>query len=250
MARHGNLLTEDDVALAARLARVPPELALAIWQQESASGRNTKTSPRGAVGGFQLKPSTFKELIPNGDINDPVDNMQAGLMYLRKGLDKSGGDNEGAAQFYYHGSILPPGVEGPDSGPGTPTTRRYGKDVAARARSIALSRNDTSSSPTPSINTLATAPSSSTYTAGQDEPEVGPDLFGNDESEGNDLTAEYQQEDDTGGDIPQIAGLTQPLNSSSYMMGGSLDGMMNQMGSKDYELDKYIRSLVDQELKA
>src|SRR6185503_7132333 len=95
-----NSLSEDDVALAARLARVPPELALAVWQQESSSGRNTATSPKGAVGGFQVLPDTFKRYLPKGDINDPVDNMQAGLAVLRDGLDKSGGDPEGAAQFY------------------------------------------------------------------------------------------------------------------------------------------------------
>jgi len=53
-----------------------------IYQQESSSGGNTKTSNRGAVGGMQIIPSTFKLVAnPDWDINNPVDNARAGIRY-------------------------------------------------------------------------------------------------------------------------------------------------------------------------
>lgn len=142
-------LTSDEVATAAQLMGVPPELALAIWRQESSGGANTTTSPKGAVGGFQVMPKTFYAHMPGGDIYNPVDNMQAGLAVLAEGLTKANGDFAKAAQYYYHGKILPPGVEGPTSGNivgkdgklyPTPTTRAYGDEVARNAAKIAADR--------------------------------------------------------------------------------------------------------------
>ncbi len=240
-------ISEDDVALAAKLARVPPELALAVWQQESSSGRNAGVSPKGARGGFQLMPATFKEVMPSGSIDDPVDNMEAGLKYLRKGLDASGGDMEGAAQFYYHGSVLSPGIEGPNSGPGTPSTRGYGKSVVAKAKDIASRRNGFQSLAVAPSNQTSTAPDNSVFASlfGMDTGDDGGDEEG-DETAPDDEAIEGDYEVDTG-DVPDMPGLTQPLNPIAY--GGMNDMAANQAGMQDYDFDSLIRSLVDQELK-
>ena len=41
-------------------------------------------SPAGAGGLMQLLPATFAELLPQGDITDPDDNLDAGIRYLRE----------------------------------------------------------------------------------------------------------------------------------------------------------------------
>lgn len=226
MARPINLLP-DEVATAAELSGVPPELALAIWQQESSSGANAKTSAKGARGGFQVMPDTFRRYHPTGDINDPVDNMQAGLSVLADGLRQGGGDHEKAAQFYYHGRVLPPGVEGPTSGPGTPTVRQYGQQVAAKARNIVSARN-------PSLQQYAAAPANATDTQSSDEL-------------GLDNQYENVAENEPGmGDDVDIPGLTRGFNTTPFNHG--VDNMaMNQIGQEHYDVDQYIRKLVDDE---
>jgi hypothetical protein len=215
-------LTEDDVITAAQLAGVPPELALAIWGQESSSGRNAKTSSKGAVGDFQVMPATFRRYMPDGDINNPVDNMQAGLAVLADGLRKAKGDHEGAAQFYYHGRVLPEGAEGPNSGAGTPSTRQYGQQVVARAQEI-RQRNPALGKPTFVQPTLR---------LNEQEVQARKD------AEMEPLLTRTQN------DVPDIPGLTKPLNgaSSAYLPAiGEMD--------TNYDLDNYVRRIVDQEFK-
>lgn len=222
----------DEVATAAQLKGLPPELALAIWKQESGQNSSVGNSAKGAVGGFQVMPDTFNRYLPGGDINDPVDNMEAGLRVLADGHKRSGGSHEGTAQFYYHGKILPPGVEGPNSGPGTPTTRQYGQQVAAKAQQIAAQRG---SAPT-GMAALATAPGNTTATA-------APDDFG--------LADDFSQ------DGPQVAGLEQDVDipgltrgfNEGPFGGGEADLAMNEEGSQNYDLDQYIRKLVDDEFR-
>lgn len=211
-------LSEEDVIVAAQLAGVPPELALAVWGQESSSGRNAKTSPKGAVGDFQVTPATFRRYMPDGNINDPVDNMQAGLAVLADGLRKSQGDLEGAAQYYYHGRTLPEGVEGPTSGPGTPTTRQYGQQIAVRARGLR------------ERNKALGAPSymDSVWRLNEDEAQRKRD--------------EALEPHMLRTDLPDVPGLTKPLNGTSYLPAiASMD--------TNYDLDSYVRRIVDEEFK-
>ena len=42
------------------------DLARSIYQQESSSGKNTKTSNAGAVGGMQILPATFNSVADKG----------------------------------------------------------------------------------------------------------------------------------------------------------------------------------------
>lgn len=69
---------------------------------EVESGGNVGArSPRGAIGLTQLMPETAKEL--GVDPHDPIQNIEGGALYLRKGLDKFGGDYAQAIAGYNAG---------------------------------------------------------------------------------------------------------------------------------------------------
>lgn len=112
-------------------------LARSIYMQESGGGRNTKTSNAGAVGGMQILPSTFQEVLPGGNINDPYQNSVAGLRYIKKLNDMAGGDPSLVAAGYYGG---PGGMQKAKQGipvsdprnPNAPTTLEYAKQVTSR----------------------------------------------------------------------------------------------------------------------
>ena len=112
-------------------------LARSIYMQESSGGKNTKTSNAGAVGGMQILPGTFNEVLPGGNINDPYDNSRAGLRYIKKMNDLAGGDLTLTAAGYYGG---PGGLNKAKEGvavsdprnPNAPTTLQYAKQVTAR----------------------------------------------------------------------------------------------------------------------
>lgn len=252
-----NRLTADDVVTNAKLMGVPPSLALSVWQQESsrATGEKPVVSPKGAVGPFQVMPGTFKAYGPKGgDINDPVDNMLAGLSYLREGLRRSGGDPEGAAQFYYSGRILKPGERGPTSGPGTPDVRTYGQQVAS-ARGSTLDTGDQfgiSAYPNglPGTYMMGLPVEGQELKDLHDPDQEGPDMY---RWRPTDEEGEPEQDDEE--ETPGVpAGynryLTDFLPYEGGFGGGQDDEQMNLAGQQDYELDNYIRRLVDEEINA
>lgn len=109
-----------------------------IYQQESGSGKNTKTSNAGAVGGMQIIPGTFKSVADDGwDINNPEHNLRAGIRYAKQGFDAAGGDPVLAGAYYYGG---PGGMAKARQGvavsdprnPKAPNTLQYGQQVASR----------------------------------------------------------------------------------------------------------------------
>ena len=128
-----------DNAIAAE-AQSPEEEAYlrSIFQQESSSGANTKTSNRGAVGIGQIQPGTFKEVADKGwDINNPHHNAQASARYALKHFRDAGGNAIVAAAGYYGGpggaSKAKEGVARSDpQNPSAPDTIEYGKEVANR----------------------------------------------------------------------------------------------------------------------
>jgi len=114
------------------------DVARSIYQQESGSGKNTKTSNAGAVGGMQIIPATFKSVADKDwDINDPTQNARAGIRYVKQLFEQAGGDPALTAAGYYGG---PGGLEKARRGvavsdprnPDAPTTLQYGQQVAAR----------------------------------------------------------------------------------------------------------------------
>jgi SLT domain-containing protein len=58
-------------------------VARSIFQQESSSGANVKTSNAGARGPMQVLPATFKAYNPQGNIDNPYDNSVGGLRYIK-----------------------------------------------------------------------------------------------------------------------------------------------------------------------
>lgn len=130
-----------DEALAAEGVKGPlADLARSIYAQESASGKNTKTSNAGAVGGMQIIPSTFNRMADKDwDITDPLQNARAGIRYLKLLDQKSGGVPEITAAGYYGGEgaleKAKKGIAVSDPrNPNAPNTLQYGQQVAARMR--------------------------------------------------------------------------------------------------------------------
>lgn len=167
--------TDFGAALVAEGITDPHQQAFlrAIYGQESGSGKNTKTSNRGAVGGMQITPPTFAGVAdPGMDINNPFDNARAGIRYAMQGYNKAEGAPELAGAYYYGG---PSGLKkakqgiavGDKKNPNAPTTIDYGKDIARRmtallpigsAQAETLPSNDQSSAETSRLLQQAGAP--------------------------------------------------------------------------------------------
>jgi hypothetical protein len=128
-----------DVALAAEGASAPvAAVSKSIYQQESGSGKNTKTSDAGAVGGMQITPATFASVAdPSWDINDPVDNARAGVRYVTQMNEKAGGNPALTAVGYYGGpgaiAKAAQGIAVSDPrNPDAPNTLQYAQQVVSR----------------------------------------------------------------------------------------------------------------------
>lgn len=114
------------------------DIVRSIYSQESGSGKNTKTSNAGAVGGMQIIPSTFKSVADKDwDISNPEHNGRAGIRYLEEMYKKAGGDPALTAIGYYGG---PGGIEKAKKGipvsdprnPNAPNTFQYAQQVVGR----------------------------------------------------------------------------------------------------------------------
>lgn len=114
------------------------DIARSIYHQESSSGKNTKTSNAGAVGGMQINPATFKANADKGwSIKDPVHNARAAVRYIDKLYKKSGGDAKATAAGYYGGEgamvLAKKGIARKDKlNPSAPDTLQYANQVVAR----------------------------------------------------------------------------------------------------------------------
>jgi N12 class adenine-specific DNA methylase len=128
--------TADDVVRKAKEMDVDPDFALALWSQESGRNSNTKDSPKGAVGGFQVMPDTYKGVMGSyAGQRDPWKNMEAGLKYIaygQKALNTR--DPELLAAGYHAGYDRDDLKAGkiPDTNDGLIATRDYAKSIAAR----------------------------------------------------------------------------------------------------------------------
>lgn len=114
------------------------DLSKSIFHQESGSGKNSKTSNAGAVGGMQIIQGTFDRVADKGwNINDPIQNARAGIRELVR-LDRlSGGNDALTAAGYYGGeggmNKARKGVAVSDPrNPNAPTTLQYAQQVVNR----------------------------------------------------------------------------------------------------------------------
>src|SRR5262245_13476795 len=84
--------------------RVPEELAFAVIDQESSdthqpAGEGVRTSAKRARGFFQVLPETGRGEF-GLNVDDPFENIEAGVRYLRQGLDRNYGDLDRALAYY------------------------------------------------------------------------------------------------------------------------------------------------------
>jgi soluble lytic murein transglycosylase-like protein len=109
-----NLLYDDLILEHARRNEIPADLIRAVVQVES--GFNPyATSPKGAMGLMQLMPATARRF---GVVNpyNPIENISAGVAYLRQLLDRYRNDDQLALAAYNagpgavdrHGQTVPP----------------------------------------------------------------------------------------------------------------------------------------------
>lgn len=129
-----------NVIAAANQAGIDPNLALAVMQTES-SGNPNAVSPVGAVGLFQLMPSSF----PGVNINDPITNIDTGVNYLASLLNQYNGDTTLALAAYNAG---PGNVAKYGGVPPFPETQDYVSTI------LGMLGVDTSSSDTGSATDL------------------------------------------------------------------------------------------------
>jgi hypothetical protein len=177
--------TEDDIIALANKYGLPPEAALAIYNQESSGGRNVKTSDKGAMGGFQLIPTTFASMNVGEDITDPMQNAEAGIKYLAEGYKKTG-SIEGMAGYYHAGPAYARKLaDNPNMGDGSIRTADYQRQVGANAKRIAMEKgfsavSDTSPDESAGLNMrVADAPATGNTTptlAGKPKVDVSQQL--------------------------------------------------------------------------
>jgi soluble lytic murein transglycosylase-like protein len=105
---------DDLIAEHARLNGVRSDLVRAVMQIESAFNPNAR-SPKGAMGLMQLMPATARQYGVSNPYN-PVENVRAGVAYLRELLDRYAENEElalaaynaGPAAVDRHGQSVPP----------------------------------------------------------------------------------------------------------------------------------------------
>lgn len=109
---------------------VPVELALALTNQESGFD-NSATSPKGARGLMQLMPGTAAEL--GVDPNDPVQNVDGGMRYLRQQFDEFGSWDLALAAYHAGPGNVRKFGGIPDTNDGLIETRKYVDSIMSRA---------------------------------------------------------------------------------------------------------------------
>lgn len=132
-------------ALATEGITDPRQIAFlrALHAQESGGRSSSKDSSRGARGPMQVMPGTFKEVAPDLNINNPLDNMRAGIRYGVKGFTAARGDPVLAGAYYYGGpggmNALAQGkvrVNPQDKTGREPNTLEYGQSIASRMTAL------------------------------------------------------------------------------------------------------------------
>lgn len=117
-----------------------------VYDKESSSGKNARTSVDGAEGGFQVMPGTYRDMMgTNGGRGDKVMNAMAGVRYLSRLRRKAGDDARliGAGYIGGEGAIGDGRIVGAGITDGLGTSREaYGDAIERRvAATLAADRD-------------------------------------------------------------------------------------------------------------
>lgn len=128
--------SNDDLTKRAAELGVDPKLALSFFSQESSGNWNSRNSPKDARGGMQVMPDTYKMMMGTSAGQDnPWQNMEAGLRYIRYGQDKLGTKDVRLLAAGYHAGYDHPALrrgEIPGTNDGMISTRDYADSIYAR----------------------------------------------------------------------------------------------------------------------
>lgn len=117
------------VAEAAKKSGVDPTLAVAIAFQEGALRSGAPRGSSGEIGMMQVMPKTGKGMgYSEKDLSNPTKNIEAGIRYLKEGLDATKNDPKLAAVYY-------------NGGPGAVDALASGKDPDPRVFDYVKSLN-------------------------------------------------------------------------------------------------------------
>lgn len=210
------------------------ELAKSVFHQETSGGTNVRESAAGAIGPMQILPGTFDEVAdPGMDINNPLDNMRAGIRYLLRGYNVAKGDPLGAAAFYYGGGGGLRSLSDPDSDPkpasGGPTVSEYANEVVNRIPPQHRMRPQASQN----IQQSQVGPLAGNY--GIAEPSIGPN---NVSSVARDLNAKSQLTF-----IQPVNNITNVTNNNSTST--SVAGRSTNVGAgRTYNIDRSLTNII------
>lgn len=129
--------TAEDIARRATELGIDPALPLAIWGVESSSNFNSRDSYKGAVGGMQILPDTYKMMMGSySGQRDPWSNMEAGLRYIAYGQKTLGTKDPALLAAGYHAGYdrqdLKAGQIPQNIGDGLMKTKDYAAKVAGK----------------------------------------------------------------------------------------------------------------------
>ncbi len=143
-AARGIAPTAADLVKRAQELDIDPKLALSFFSQESSGNWNSRDSSKGARGGMQVMPGTYRSMMgTDAGQNNPWNNMEAGLRYIAYGQKTLGTrDPELLAAGYHAGYDRKDLKAGriPDTSDGSITTADYARSVAGRVRGERPSR--------------------------------------------------------------------------------------------------------------
>lgn len=152
------LPTIDDLKRSAVAKGINPEFASAIFAQESGGNWDSASSPKGALGGMQVMPATFRAMMgEKGNPDDPWDNLEAGLRYVQYGQKKLGTDDPLLLAAGYHQGYDRPELQSgeiADTNDGLISTRDYARKIAARVAARRGIRLDADGNQNPSQKLL------------------------------------------------------------------------------------------------